>query len=109
MVRSTDSGVNEATKVSTCTPLQRDEAPCHMTCGLDRISLETDKPLYVTSPDKLFVPSTVIEFLSLTLVMLMILVTSTPTKPPGRGSDAPVGGGRARIASNHSTPFQWHG
>jgi hypothetical protein len=106
MVRSANSGVKKATEGSSCTPLQQDEALCHMTHRLDRTSFETDKQLYITSPDKLFVPHKVSEFLSLTPAKSTIFVRSTPPKLPGRGSGAHVGGGRAQIASNCAAFFQ---
>ena len=106
MVRSTNSGVKKATKGSICTPFQRDEALCNMTYRLDRTSLDTDIQLYVTSPDKLFVSHNVMQFQSLTPARPSISITRTPPKPPGRSSDALVGGSRARIAFNRAPPSQ---
>jgi hypothetical protein len=86
--------------------LQQDEALCYMTCGLDRTSLAKDQQLYITSPNKLFVPNQLIVFLSLTPAKPTMFIMSMPPKPQGRYSDASVGGGRFRIAFNYAATFQ---
>lgn len=104
MVRCTESGVNKLPKVQLA-PLQRMRLCAATHAGSIGLVLKQTNN-YVTSPDKLFVPTKSIEFPSITLASMPIFVTSTPPKPLGKGPDAPEGGSRARIASDCEAFFQ---